>query len=74
MAIRTDLVTIRFRFTNARVPIITGFCVIGSSSPCRSLLVINGSVRRVARCLRRNGFILISSQSNSLLFRRIRHT
>lgn len=74
MAVQTDLVTIRFRLTNIRVPIITGFCVIGSASPCRNLLVINGSVRRVARCLRRNGFILICSRGNSLLYRRIRNT
>lgn len=72
MAVHTDLVTIRFRHNTSRVPIFTGFCVIGSASPCRNLLVINGSVRRVSRCLRRNGFVLLSSHRNSLLFRRTR--
>ncbi|MCR8634169.1 hypothetical protein [Paenibacillus radicis (ex Xue et al. 2023)] len=69
--IQTDLVTIRFRnVSGARF--ITGFCVIGSSSPCQGFLTINRRVGPAANCLLRNGFVLIGSSRNAVVYQRNR--
>jgi hypothetical protein len=60
-----DVVTIRF--VDDRI---TGFCVIGTASPCNGFLVDGLRVSRAIRCLLANGFIIISSRSNVVVLRR----
>ncbi|NOU96140.1 hypothetical protein GC093_23360 [Paenibacillus sp. LMG 31456] len=69
--IQTDLVTIRIRNVSG-VRIISGFCVIGSASPCLGFLTINSRVRRAANCLLRNGFVIIGTSRNAVVFQRNR--
>ncbi len=71
--LRTDVVTIRFRrerITGRRI--ITDFLIIGSAVPCRRFIVIGRRVIFAERCLLTNGFRLISSGRNVLVFERRR--
>lgn len=70
---RIDVVTIAFRrsIVNRRRFIIA-FRIVGSARPCRRFLVIGGRVLFAERCLLRNGFRLVSSRRNVLVFERRR--
>jgi len=69
--IRRDIVEIKFRrsiITGRRI--IIAFRIIGSARPCNRFLFIGGRVLFAERCLLRNGFRLVSSRRNVLVFER----
>ncbi|MFB9753726.1 hypothetical protein ACFFNY_19330 [Paenibacillus hodogayensis] len=66
---RTDFVTIIFRRV-AGVRIIRRFRIVGTAFPCRRFLFIGGRVLNAERCLLANGFRIISSRRNTLVFAR----
>jgi hypothetical protein len=73
MAVTRDVVTLRtVRSSITGNRIITGFCIIGSAVPCRSLIVINNQVAPVRQCLLQNGFALIFARNGIFVFRRTR--
>lgn len=67
-----DVVTIRFAFNSRGSRRITGFCVIGSASPCLGFLIVGARLIPAATCLLSNGFILICVTPGVWVFRRIR--
>lgn len=71
--VRPDVVTIRsFRDPVSLRSRITGVCVIGSSSPCTSLLKVGLLVRPAVDCLLRNGFRVIAVRKHVVVLRRYR--
>lgn len=70
--LRTDMVVIKFRRVKG-VRFISAFRIIGSAFPCRGFLFIGGRVLFFAqRCLLTNGFSLVFSSGNVLVFVRKR--
>ncbi len=69
--IRKDIVEIKFRrsiITGRRI--IIAFRIIGSARPCSRFLFFGGRVLFAERCLLRNGFRLVISKRNVLIFER----
>jgi len=65
----TNVVTIEFVVVNG-VRRIIAFCVIGTGFPCEIFLFVGGRVRNAENCLLANGFTLVSSRRNVLVFER----
>ncbi|WP_147512798.1 hypothetical protein [Brevibacillus massiliensis] len=73
--LRTDIVVIEFRRVvraGVRLRIIQAVRVIGSAFPCRRFLMIGNRVGPAQRCLLANGFRLVVSSRNVLIFVRRR--
>lgn len=66
---RTDVVVIEFVVING-VRIIQAFRVIGSAFPCQFFLFVGALVSNAQNCLLANGFTLVSSRRNVLVFER----
>jgi hypothetical protein len=69
----TDVVVIRFtRNATTRVRFIRAFRVLGTASPCAGFIALGRRVLPAERCLLNNGFRLIFSRNNVLIFVRNR--
>lgn len=69
--LRTDVVRFEFRRrTGTRIRIITAVRITGSARPCNRFFLIGRRVLPAERCLLANGFRLVPSRRNVLIFER----